>query len=150
MGRVHTFYWTPGTTEVNTCPDSSLTLQIQPFSLAAGLNKSNLREKQNSYRPLLPSRCVLMSPTGKHIKLRVSGRVPVLNDDMVVDVVAPVKKTAVARGSLARDSKSDTSDNDIGVPDLKSNILPAYRIPKKSRIDLTPEQQSKLDSQKSY
>ena len=63
---------------------------------------ANYQERSQN---ILPSKCVLIIPAGKHIALHVSGRVPVLHDDVIVDV--PVNKTSVARGSLARDSKPE-------------------------------------------
>ena len=68
----------------------------------------------------------LISPTGKHIKLRVSGRAPVINDDVVVD--APVDKASVARGVARRKPENERklkmiSLDDVVSPDLNFIVL---------------------------
>ena len=102
---------------------------------------ANYQERSQN---ILPSKCVLIIPAGKHIALHVSGRVPVLHDDVIVDV--PVNKTSVARGSLARDSKPEGSRTDLSEPGSKPKLIaPAFRIKYKSKIELTSEQKIRLD-----
>ena len=99
----YTFYWTPGSTKVSTSNGTcSLAPLILPSS-STGLCKSNYQEHGSN---LLPSKCVLITPAGKHILLRVSSRVPVLHDG-IVDV--PGNKTSAARGISTRDSKPEGS-----------------------------------------
>ena len=160
----YTFYWTPNSTKVeHRVGHCSLTHTILPSS-STGLYKSNYQE--NSSNPL-PSKCFLITPDGVRISLRISNRVPYFHDGVngksegsggrchrplgsSDEINCPDEKTSAARGSLARalspkEMPPPVNSAAFGESGSKLEIMPAYRIRSKSKLDLTPEQKSKLE-----